>query len=80
MIPTMLLLGLALGRWWRVATVAGAVLWPTLLATEGVIGTAGGYAGAAALGAANALVGAALHQAALRLLRAVPARRSARRA
>lgn len=68
MIPTMILFGLALGRWWKSAIAAGAVLWPAILFITGVIGGAD-VLGAAALGALNTAAGVAVHQAALWLVR-----------
>ncbi len=35
MIPTMILVGLVLGRWWRAALVIGTLAWPALLWAEG---------------------------------------------
>ena len=58
MIPTMILFGLVLGRWWKSAIAAGAVVWPAILVL-------------AALGAANTAAGVAVHQAALRLVRSI---------
>ena len=83
MIPMMIVLGLVLGRWWKTAIVVGAVLWPLLLWRAGIydqlsdptITVGGGWLGltlgAALLGAANAGVGAAVHQAVLAVVRRV---------
>jgi hypothetical protein len=61
MIPTMLLFGLVLGRWPRMALAAAAVLWPALLlSSNGSSGTV--LLGGALLGAANAGIGVLVHQ------------------
>ncbi|HEU4811125.1 MAG TPA: hypothetical protein VFT00_03195 [Nocardioides sp.] len=56
MIPTMILLGLVLGRWWKVALVTAAIGWPLLLLANGTDAPADLVSGAA-LGVANACVG-----------------------
>jgi hypothetical protein len=61
-IPTMILVGLLLGKWWKTALVAGATAWPVLLWTHGLIDTAPEIVGAAALALANTAVGALVHQ------------------
>jgi len=70
MIPTMILFGLVFGRWWKLATAAGAVLWSAILVFAGVIGGTD-VLGAAALGALNTAAGVAVHQAALWLVRSI---------
>ncbi len=70
MIPTMILLGLVLGRWWKSAIAGGAVVWPAILAFGGVIGGTD-MLGAAAVGALNTAAGVAVHQAALWLVRSI---------
>ena len=65
MIPTMILFGLALGRWWRSALVASALFLPLLGLLGGAIETAEEVMVSAALGLANAAVGIAVHQAIL---------------
>jgi len=69
MIPTMIVFGLITGRWWRLALVAAAILWPALLLVDGVMGVSAGLLVAALLGAANAAIGVAVHQALLWLVR-----------
>jgi hypothetical protein len=59
-IPTLLVAGLAVGRWW--ALPVAAVAWVTLLLATGVIGLAE-IPAAAALALANAAVGVAVHKA-----------------
>lgn len=63
MIPTVILAGFVLGRWWWSVPVLG-VAWAVLLATttDNVV-DAGFLLGATAFGAANAAVGFAVHQA-----------------
>ncbi len=69
MIPTLLLAGLVVGRWWFV--LVAAVVWPVLLVVDGVdTGPAWDFAlGAGALAAANTAVGVAVHRAAVVLVR-----------
>lgn len=69
MIPTMILFGLLLGRWWRLSLGAAAVAWPLLLLADGVVSVVPVLLGAAVLGVANAAVGVAAHQAVLQLVR-----------
>lgn len=74
MIPTMIVFGLVLGRWWKSALVAGAIGWPLLLLVTGVfrdpvVFTAGALVSAALLGAANTALGVGLHQAVLWMVR-----------
>ncbi|MFC6085621.1 hypothetical protein [Sphaerisporangium aureirubrum] len=76
----MILYGLLFGRWPRPALLAGTVVW-TLL----VLGTSSGAAasptlllGAAALGAANALAGVAVHQGVLWAVRRLTGRVAAK--
>jgi hypothetical protein len=58
-IPTMIVVGLVLGRWWRWTIPAAAVAWAVLLLAMDVIDGAS-FLAAIAFGAANAAVGAAL--------------------
>lgn len=67
MIPTMILLGLVLGRWPLVAIVIAALGWPMLLVVTDVVAFDAGLLEAAALAAANAAVGVLVHQGGLRL-------------
>ncbi len=81
----MLLVGLVLGRWWRLALVLAIVGWPLLLVANQVVPAdgswavrdAGTLAGGALLAAANTAVGIAVHQALLALVRSI--RRSSNR-
>jgi hypothetical protein len=79
MIPTMILLGLVLGRWWWPALGTAAVAWPVLLVTSNVIdlNEADMLAGAAVLAVANAGVGVLAHQACLHAYRRLRDRKSA---
>ena len=69
MIPTMILLGLLLGRWWKTALVVGTSAWTALLWTQGLVATAPEVIGAAALALANTAVGVMVHQLVLALVR-----------
>ena len=69
MIPTLILFGLVLGRWWRLALIAAAVGWPVLLIATDVIGVGLGLFGASGLAIANTAVGVLVHQAVLRTSR-----------
>lgn len=68
MIPTMIVFGLALGRWWKTAIIAAAILWPALLLSGGVLegspgDQVGGLIGGSVLAVLNTAVGVAAHQA-----------------
>jgi hypothetical protein len=65
MIPTMILFGLIVGRWWRVSLVVAALVWPLLLVVTDVAGINSTLLGAAALAVVNAGVGVLVHQGAL---------------
>lgn len=69
MIPTMIIFGLITGRWWRLALVAAAILWPAFLLVDGARGVSVGLLTAALAGAVNAAVGVAVHQALLWVVR-----------
>lgn len=75
MIPTMIVLGLVLGRWWRAALVAALIGWPTLLLATDII-VPNQIPAAALLALLNAAVGVAVAQVALRVYRG-PGHRSA---
>jgi Flp pilus assembly protein protease CpaA len=70
-IPTILLPSFLVGRWWTIPIAA--VLWTVLLLATGTIGAAD-IPLAAGLGAANAAVGVAVHQALRSLFRLRPRR------
>lgn len=69
MIPTMILFGLVLGRWWRTALATAAVGWPLLLVVTDVVEFNAGLIEAAALAVANAGVGVLAHQGCLHAYR-----------
>ena len=69
MIPTMIVLGLVFGRWWRSSLVAAAVVWPVLLVATDVMSVEAGLFAASALATANAAVGVLVHQMILRMAR-----------
>ena len=64
MIPTLLLVGLVFGRWWRVVIPAAAIGWAVLLMVDGVDSGFSFAAAAALLGAINVAVGVVVFQAA----------------
>ena len=67
MIPVALVLGLVVGRWWAVAVAA--IGWAIALVATGVVGLDDAAIGAAALAAANATVGVAIHVGVTRVVR-----------
>ena len=69
MIPTILLFGLVLGRWWKTCLVVGTLGWPLLLWFDNIIESPTEFLGAAALAALNTAVGVAVHQSLLHLFR-----------
>ena len=69
MIPTMILVGLALGRWWRSALIVGPSAWTALLWSQGIFTTPPEVVGAAALALVNTAVGVLAHQLVLALVR-----------
>ncbi|MFK5636154.1 hypothetical protein [Ornithinimicrobium sp. LYQ103] len=69
MIPTMLLFGLVLGRWWKTCLVIGTLGWPLLLWFDNIIESPNDFLGAAGLAALNTAVGVAIHQWLLHLFR-----------
>jgi hypothetical protein len=72
-IPTLLLVGLLLGRWWRFVIPAAALGWAVLLVATGVDSGLSFAVAATALGAINTVVGVLAYQAlafAVRSLRA----------
>jgi len=61
-IPTLILLGLVFGYWWRATLVVSAIGWPLLLIATGVDLNIATIPLAAALGAANAAIGILVHR------------------
>lgn len=75
MIPTMIILGLVIGYWWKLALSAAAVIWPILLLASDTI-TTNQIPVAALLGLVNAAVGVALAQGVLVAVRGIRHRAS----
>ena len=69
MIPTMILFGLILGRWWRATLLLAAVMWPAMLVADDVMDVEAGLLAAAGLSVLNAGVGILVHQVFLWLVR-----------
>lgn len=69
MIPTMILLGLILGRWWWLALGVASIGWPLILLTTNVVGFDYDLIAGAVLAAANAGVGVLAHQVGLHAYR-----------
>ena len=63
MVPTLLLLGLVLGRWWRTTLLIAVLGWPLLLLVDGTIEPGRNVAGAALVALVNAGIGVLVHQA-----------------
>jgi hypothetical protein len=70
-IPTMILFGLLLGRWWKPALIVGTAAWTVLLWSQGLLATPPEIVGAAALALANTAVGVSIHQLMLAFVRRV---------
>ncbi|WDZ83844.1 hypothetical protein [Micromonospora cathayae] len=71
MIPTLILFGLLLGRWWRTALVAAAVGWPLLLLAVGDATSSGpALLAGSGLAVVNTAVGVLVHQGVRRMIRA----------
>ena len=62
MVPTMLLVGLVFGRWWRVTIPVGTLVWVVLLVATGTGSGLPFVLGGAAFGAANVIVGVLAYQ------------------
>ncbi|MFC6020051.1 hypothetical protein ACFP2T_28135 [Plantactinospora solaniradicis] len=79
MIPTLILIGVLFGRWWRTALVGSALGWPIMLVVTGVTGVEPGLVGASGLAILNTGVGVLVHQSvrwAVREVRRSPTPRS----
>ena len=68
-IPTMILFGLLLGRWWKFALIVGTSAWTVLLRSQGLLATPPEIVGAAALALVNTAVGVLVHQLVLAVVR-----------
>jgi hypothetical protein len=75
-IPTLILFGLLVGRWWRLSLVAGAVGWPVLLVATDVMDVEVGLLAAAGLAVINTGAGVLVHQVVLRAFRLLRPRRA----
>lgn len=62
MIPTLIMIGMAGGRWWRWVPVVGGIAWGVVLVAGDVVDVGWGLAGAVTLGVANVALGVLLHQ------------------
>lgn len=69
MIPTLLLVGAVLAKWWWQTVLAAAVLFPALLWATGTIDRPGQVAVAAGLAAANVACAAAITRGLIRIWR-----------
>ncbi|GIJ12915.1 hypothetical protein ACFFMR_24560 [Micromonospora andamanensis] len=69
MIPTLILFGLLLGRWWRTTLIAAALGWPVLLVATDVSGVGPGLLGASGLAVVNTAVGVLVHRGVLLVVR-----------
>jgi hypothetical protein len=71
MIPTVILVGLIFGRWWRIVIPLAAVGWALLLIVTGVDSGFLFSLGAAAIAIPNVALGVLVHQALWQLVRRV---------
>jgi hypothetical protein len=71
MIPTLLLVGVVLGRWWRIVVPLAVIGWVVLLIATDVGSGLSFAVGAGLLAAANVIVGTLLNQAARALFHRV---------
>ena len=71
MIPTMILFGLLLGRWWKSALIVGTSAWTALLWSQGLLATPPEIVGAAALALVNTSIGVLAHQLVLAVVRRI---------
>ncbi|GIJ23807.1 hypothetical protein [Micromonospora lutea] len=69
MIPTLILFGLLLVRWWRTALVTVALGWPALLVVSDLTGVGPGLLGASGLAVVNTAVGVLIHRGILLIIR-----------
>jgi hypothetical protein len=77
-IPTLILVGLVFGRWWRIVIPIAAVGWSVLLIVTGVDSGFVFALGAAAIAIPNVAVGVLVHQALWLLVRRLTAATQAR--
>lgn len=69
MIPSLILLGVLLGRWWWLPLPVAAAGWPALLVATGAMDIGPGLIAASGLALLNTGVGVAVHQGVLHLVR-----------
>jgi hypothetical protein len=72
-IPTVILVGLLFGRWWKITVPAAVLGWPTLLIASGVDSGFRFALAAGLLAAANVVLGVLAHQAVRLIVRRVAA-------
>jgi hypothetical protein len=70
-IPTLILVGLIFGRWWRIVIPVAAVGWAVLLIVTGVDSGPVFALGAAAIAIPNVALGVLVHRALWQLVRRV---------
>lgn len=61
-IPTLLLVGIVFGKWWRVSIPVATVGWALLLLATGVVSDLAHFAGAAWFGFINVTIGVLVFQ------------------
>lgn len=71
MIPVLLVLGLALGRWWRTCAALAAVAWPVLLVATDVMEIEPALLAASLLAVVNTGVGVLVNRTVAALLRSM---------
>ena len=71
MIPTLIVVGLVFGRWWRIVIPGAAVGWAVLLIATGVDSGFAFALGAVVIAIPNVALGVLVHQALLLLARRV---------
>ena len=71
MIPTLILVGLVFGRWWRIVIPLAAIGWAVLLIVTGVDSGFVFALGAAAIAMPNVALGVLVHRALWQLVRRV---------
>jgi hypothetical protein len=78
-IPTLLLAGLAFGRWWKIAIPVAVIGWPILLVATGVDSGWRFVVAAGLLAAANVIAGALTYHAVRLIARGIAAFAGTRR-
>jgi len=75
MIPTVILVGIILGRWWRTALLVAVIGWPLLVVASVGASSAWDLVTAAGFALVNVVVGVLLHQVGAALVRRLRPRR-----